>query len=263
MAGRFAHLELDPAAGRPAGPPVQRGAAEVTAADLLARAEQQELDGDFEHALRLFTRCLEQDRSAVAAWVGQVRMLVELDELREASLWVDKALELFRNQGELLAVKAQAQLRLGDRPMALATSDRALKAPGSSAWRWLVRAGVLFAQSQRAAKTCLQRALEQEHAELSDRVRAVRLLLHEGQAGLALEQIRRVLGDHPAVGPFWYLLGRCQQELGWPEDATTSYQRCLELQRDHRQALAALSALQDAPWAARVLRRVRQWLRHR
>ncbi len=261
MPGRFARLELDHAQRRPQGRPAERGAAETTPAELLARAEQAELDSDFERALRLFTRCLELDRAVVEAWVGQVRMLVELGELREASLWADKALELLRNQGELLAAKAQVQLRLGDRPEALATCDRALKAQGSSAWRWLVRAEVLFAQGQRAAHTCLRRGLEQEQAGLADRVRAVRLLLHAGQAGLALEQIRRILKEHPTAGPFWYLLGRCQQELGWASDAQASYQRCLELHSQHNPARNALAELRNAPWTARVLGRVRRWLR--
>ena len=47
----------------------------------------------------------------VAGWVGQVQMLVQLQEYPEADLWSRKGLELFPNNGELLAGRAQAFCR--------------------------------------------------------------------------------------------------------------------------------------------------------
>ena len=56
--------------------------------------EAEEL-GRFETALQMYTRALRQERALIPAWVGQVQMLVQLDEYQEARLWSDKALELF------------------------------------------------------------------------------------------------------------------------------------------------------------------------
>jgi len=61
--------------------------------------------GNFEQALRLFSKVLEFNPQNTVAWTGQVRMLIELGEFREAKLWADKALERFPNEPELLAVR--------------------------------------------------------------------------------------------------------------------------------------------------------------
>src|SRR3954469_12306995 len=64
--------------------------------------------GDFEYALRAYAKVLEYNPRNVAAWAGQVRMLIELGEFQEAKVWSDKALEQFPRDPDLLAAKAVA-----------------------------------------------------------------------------------------------------------------------------------------------------------
>src|SRR4051794_36190979 len=64
--------------------------------------------GRFEQALRAYAKALEQNPKSAAAWTGQVRMLIELGEFKEAKLWAEKALALFPREGDLLAAKAVA-----------------------------------------------------------------------------------------------------------------------------------------------------------
>src|SRR2546427_12226077 len=71
-------------------------------------------NGKFESALRLYSKVLEFNPQNASAWAGQVRMLIELGEFREAKLWADKALERFRHEPELLAAKAVALGRGGE-----------------------------------------------------------------------------------------------------------------------------------------------------
>ena len=115
MSGRFTRLEMEDqrraesgSAEELAGTPVRTAAHHREVADEAYRA------GHFETALQMYTRALGVDRSLVPAWVGQLQMLVELREYPEARLWADKALELFRNNGDILAAKAQACVRQGD-----------------------------------------------------------------------------------------------------------------------------------------------------
>src|SRR5438094_5944840 len=68
-------------------------------------------NGNFESALRLYSKVLEFNPQNAAAWTCQVRMLIELGEFREARLWSDKALERFPHELELLAAKAVALAR--------------------------------------------------------------------------------------------------------------------------------------------------------
>ena len=102
---RFSQLEFDekkPQRQRSEGEPV-RGA------DYFHKeALKYWLAGDFELALRNYSRVLEEDNTLFEAWVGQILMLIELAEYNEAVVWTDKALEFFPEHPELLAAKAIA-----------------------------------------------------------------------------------------------------------------------------------------------------------
>src|SRR6185436_12108099 len=112
-----------------------------------------------ESALRLYSKVLEYDPLDTNAWTGQVRMLIELGEFREAKLWADKALERFPHHPELLAAKAVALGRSGDLQGALAFSDAAIEERGDTPYVWLARADVLLAREETRADYCLEEAL--------------------------------------------------------------------------------------------------------
>ena len=139
MSGRFANLEFGDEQHDSLEAQQGERTMERSAKEFLSRADEEYRWGSFDKALRLYTRALHEDRAAIPAWVGQVQMLVQLDECHEANVWSDKALELFRNNSELLAAKAQACARLHDHKTGLACSDASLQASGSSPWRWIVR----------------------------------------------------------------------------------------------------------------------------
>src|SRR3977135_3448429 len=99
-------------------------------AHYLAEARAAFGNGNFEAGLRLYSKVLEFNPLNAAAWTGQVRMLIELGEFREAKLWADKALERFPHEPELLAAKAVALGRSGELQEALAFSDAAIEERG-------------------------------------------------------------------------------------------------------------------------------------
>ena len=108
-------------------------------------------NGNFESALRHYSKVLEFNPQNAAAWTGQVRMLVELGEYREAKLWADKALEHFPHEPELLAAKAVALGRSGDLQGALAFSDAAIEERGDTPYIWLARGDVLLTRKESRA----------------------------------------------------------------------------------------------------------------
>lgn len=263
MAGRFSSLEFD-GQGRDEEklPHRQGGAGEaVTAQAYVAKARAADQWGEYETALRLYTRALQEDRAAIPAWVGQVQMLVLLGECREARMWSDKALELFRNNGELLAAKAQACLRQRERNDAMACSDASLAAPGSSAWRWQVRGEVLLDQQRRHAEECFQKSLAEADADWFDRIVIARIYLRYNRATNALSYAQAAAGMRPTHGYVWFVLGNCQKSLGLKPLAQESYQRCLQLREGYGPALRAIERLDDRPtlfgWAGGLLRRWR------
>ena len=115
--------------------------------------------GNFESALRLYSKVLEFNPVNVDAWTGQVRMLVELGEFREARLWADKALERFPHDPELLAAKAVALGREGDPDGALAFSDASIEERGDTPYIWLARGDVLLSRKEPRADFCFEKAL--------------------------------------------------------------------------------------------------------
>ena len=249
MPGRFANLEFDDrqrhAEQRELESRSQQYTREDAAASLLAQANDGYHWGRFESALRLYTRALREDRTLIPAWVGQVQMLVQLDECHEARVWSDKGLELFRNNGELLAAKAQACARLNDAKSASACSDASLAAPGASPWRWIARAETLLAQRQKFAAECFQKAVAEPAADWFDHVVIARIHLYYTRATSALHYLRQALELEPTHGYVWYEMGNCQRALGLAPAAAESYQRCLELRADYAEAERALESLSD------------------
>jgi len=116
-------------------------------------------NGDFEQALRMYSKVLEFNPQNVAAWTAQVRMLIELGEFREAKLWADKALERFPNAPELLAAKAVALGRSGDLQGAIAFSDASIEERGDTPYIWLARGDVLLARKEQRADYCFEKAM--------------------------------------------------------------------------------------------------------
>src|SRR5690242_4258552 len=126
----------------------------------LRLAESERRQGLYENALRFYSRSLELDKSQVIGWLGQVCMLIALDENVEAELWARKALELFKNHGDLLAARAQALCRFKDRSQASAACDAAMAQPNTTAYRWQVRGEVMIVTRSEVDRYCFDKAIQ-------------------------------------------------------------------------------------------------------
>ena len=145
--GRFGSLELG-------GPKASAAQPEIVKDEAYYVAEAHDLfyRGRFDLALRAYSKVLEFNAANQDAWTAQVRMLVELGELREARLWADKALERFPIHPDLLAAKAVVYARMADLDGALAFSDGAIEERGNTPYVWLARGDVLLARSEDRAR---------------------------------------------------------------------------------------------------------------
>jgi tetratricopeptide (TPR) repeat protein len=259
MAGRFSNLELTNTTSEAEAivAPALRGEPIRSAQDYLRQADEAHRSGRFEPALKLFTRALGQDRALARAWVGQVQMLVEMNELAEGRMWADKALELFKNHGDLLAARAQACLRMGDTDAAAAASDAACAAAGTTPFRWRVRGEVMLAGNRGRAQALFRQSLTEPTADWFDRVAIARVCLYHGMpaAGMEFAQEGTKAGARHAYG--WFVLGRCQEALGWAEQACVSYGRCMELDAAMPGAREALVGVRSRGVVSRLASRVK------
>ncbi|MCD4726285.1 MAG: tetratricopeptide repeat protein [Pirellulales bacterium] len=244
---RFDKLEFN-TRSRTSPEPDERDSQARDAGYWMNKADQSRRIGFYEIALKYYSRALEMDRSQIAGWVGQVQMLVQLDECPEAELWSRKGLELFPTNGELMAGRAQAFCRMGDMKQAHALSDGSLQQTGQSAYRWLVRGEIMVAARQDMDRYCFDKAQELSKDWLVS-LEIARGELFYRRPSKALVRIRRAVELAPEAYYAWYFQGVCQSELGLTHAARESFQRCLELCPRHAGADEQLRCLQGWHWS--------------
>src|SRR5262249_50358170 len=214
----------------------------------LRLAHDNRTQGLYENALRLYSRALEQDKSLVDGWVGQVQMLVLLGEYPEADLWARKALEIFRNNPDLLAGRAQALLRRGDRGHAQGLCDTAMSQSGQSSYRWLVRGELMVASRSDTDRYCFEKAMQADPDWLVG-LEAALIYQFYDQPAKALPFVRSVVEKAPDSPYPWYVLGCIEDDLGFESRARTSLERCLQLVPGYVDARTRLAQIDNRGWS--------------
>jgi len=209
-------------------------------------------NGNFEQALRFYSKVLEYNTNQVAAWTGQVRMLIELGEFREAKLWADKALERFPHEAELLAAKAVALGRTGDLPGALAFSDASIEGRGDTPYVWLARGDVLLARAEARADYCFEKALLLAPRDWFTAWLAARIRFYYQQFVLALKLIQQAVELNSGNFLLWLEQGHCQQAIGLVGAAAVSFTQARQLNPHSQAADNALHRIANVGLLARL-----------
>jgi tetratricopeptide (TPR) repeat protein len=252
---RFDKLEFNAPDETPDDQPELRRA-DLDESHWMKRADENRRQGLYENALKYYSRALERDRSVVTGWVGQVQMLVLLDEFREADVWGRKALELFPNQADLLAGRAQACCRLGDLKQAHALCDGAIHQQGLSAYPWTVRGELMLAGRQQVEQHCFDKAQQLSRDWLVPLEIAVVCLYYKNPSK-AINRVRRAVEIAPDAYYAWYVQGLCQTRLGFDRQARQSFEQCLNLCPRHADSLSRLAEIESQTWSpARLWRRL-------
>jgi tetratricopeptide (TPR) repeat protein len=248
---RFDHLELD-------SKPRQQTLPE---ADLIVRnddhderywlkkAIDERRGGLHESALRYYSRALEVDKSLVEGWTGQVQMLIALGEYPEAELWSRKALELFKNNADLLAARSQALCRIGDLKNAQANCDAAIAQPGVSSYPWVARGELMLARKENLDDYCFDKAAQLDSDWLV-LVEIGAIYLQYGKPTKALQRTRTAVEKAPDQAYGWYCQGVCEMALGLTGPAEKSFRHCLQLVPNHS---LARQSVDEARKSRRIL----------
>lgn len=198
------------------------------------------LAGDFEVALRNYSRVLEQNNLNFEGWIGQVLMLIELGEYKEALIWADKALRLFPEHSELLAAKAIACCRNAKPDKAIAYSDNSIGKDDVTSRVWLARAEVMLSRKSQIVDGCISKAINSAGPNsASIKLEAARLLRKKGNYSAAMSYLNEVVQAFPKSSLAWYELGCCQARLGLPQ-AHATFKQALQFRPDWDEAKTAL-----------------------
>jgi tetratricopeptide (TPR) repeat protein len=242
---RFSSLEFDDASDQP-----ERSNGEEIRNEgyFYKQAIRSYLHGDFELALRNYSRALEANSQFLAGWAGQVQMLIELQEYKEAMMWSDKAMELFPEHPEFLSYKAIACFRDARFREAMAFSDNAISKDSPGPWAWLARTELLIKKNRRIAETCIPKAIAcaGQQAPLI-RLDAGRILVRYGLYASAMDFLSAAVRDFPKSAVVWLELGRCQRMLGYAH-AQTTLKQCHLLRPDWNIAEQELSKCKTGFW---------------
>ena len=223
---RFENLELS---GESEEQPHRQKALVKDEAYYLAEAQTAFENGEFEAALRSYGKVIEYNPNNPSAWNGQVRMLIELGECKEAKLWADKALERFANEPELLAAKAVALARNGDLDAALIFSDTSIEERGNTPYVWLARGDVLLARKEPRADYCFEKAQLLAPRDWLVAWLAARIRYFYEQLALAMKLLQQAVEWNAGHFILWLELGRCQQKLGLEGPARVSFTQAKQL----------------------------------
>lgn len=239
--GRFSNLEFD-------GQEPLREETSATGelrdeAYYLRLADQEFRRAHFDRALRFYSRSLEYNANLHAAWVGQVQMLVEMGEYNEARLWADKALELHRDNADIISAKVVACARSGDAKKAIEFSDAAIAQRGTTPFVWLARGEALMAARQANDEFCLDKAAAESKQDWFMQLRIARVYYSHRQFSRAMTWIQRATQQEPGAPYVLHVLGDCRLALGFASSARSSYRQALAADPDFLLSRAALDGL--------------------
>ncbi len=246
---RFSQLEFGDAHSERSRQP---GEEERGAAYFLKQALRYWLAGDYEVALPNHARVLEQDSARFEGWSGQVQMLIELGEYKEADVWADKAMDLFPDHPELLAHKAVANHRDARYDKAVAYSDNAVGRDPATPRVWLARAEIFLKRKDAVVDGCIGKAM---HLAQQDKpivkLEAARLLRQKKNYVMAITHLNEAMPNLTKAPMLWLELGLCQAALGQSQ-AGTSLEQALRLRPHWDKARAALQQCEKSGFWGRL-----------
>jgi len=231
--GRFSKLDLENQALTPV--PKADDWPDLDDSACLRDGDENFYEGHYEPALNAYSRALRFNRDLPAAWLGQIRCLIEMGEFPEAVTWSDRALEKFPNHPDLLASKGLALMKMGDTVAGTEYSDGAVELRATSAWVWLARGECLLLAGQPEANVnrCFLKALEYSEGSNTWQSELAIGTAYNGvrkwaSARRHLVAAQRLNTDHPVV---LYQLALAQEGLGETRAAAGLLQRACEIRR--------------------------------
>ena len=228
--------------------------------DYLRMAETAWKRGDFEKALRHYSKALGMDPTLEEAWLGQVRCLLDLDEVREARIWANKALEQLPRSAQLMGARSLVLIRMTEDGPAMEMSDKAFALKEFTWYLWFTRGCVLLRRGLKASDYCFQKALEFNPRDWHVHLRIGMAYLDALDCHLALPYLRKAAQAEPSNPLVLLKYGQCSAKMGWFDQARSHYGKALKeptgLDAELRKSMAETLKWSPLGWAKGFVNRL-------
>jgi len=224
----------------------------------LAEGDTLFYQGEYQKALRYFSRAMQVDQSSVESWIGQVKCLIEMKQYKEASIWVLRGLELFPEDPRLVSLQGLTYALNGTVKRAIGCSDYAISRPvPATAYVWAVRGHILSIADNQNAAFCFDKAMEVRAKEdWRTPMEIGLLLLAERKWSRAVEFLQCAVQANQKNRFLWKKLGYASERLGLNTAAHEAYTAALHLDAGDREAAHALRNLTSTSLPVRLWRRL-------
>ena len=240
--GRFSKLEtgkgrddLKPAAAREAGGQSAEGIADEDLYDYVhyvERGDEAFFGGQFDRAMRLYSRALQAESTQSRPWIGQVLSLLEQGQLREADAWSARALHQFPEDHDIISLRAVVYAHQGMDKRAMGSSDYAFTR-GESVFGWIARGHTLLIAGSKNADMCFEKAMERVTGDdWKSPFLIGRIYYRRKRFSKALEYFQRSCAMRVNNANLWHYIGLCRERLGFQREAVEAYERSLEHDAD-------------------------------
>lgn len=272
--GRFSKLETGAGEGPEKEPgegpfglhlkPRRRGSDEDTGTSVdydqghyLAEGHKYFYSGDYQKAMRAYSRAMQVDHSAIDPWVGQVLSLIMLKQNREAAMWALRGTELFPEDARLVSLQGLTLALTGARQRAISCSDFAMSRPnGGTPFAWAMRGQILSLCENPNAGFCLQKVEEtRDPGDWQILATVGEFLLAQRKWARAIDFLRPAVEIQPGNGWLWKRLGLAYEHLAFTQKAMNAYNCALEINPNDKEATECIRRLTSVPITQRIWRR--------
>ena len=149
---------------------------------------------------------------------------------------------------DLIAARAHAYNRAGDKKRAHELSDGAFRQPDPSAYCWIVRGELMVASRPEVERHCFDKA-QQLDSDWLVPIDIAHIYLYYNNPSKALDRVRLAVKAAPDCYYPWYLQGVCQKKLGFNSQAQKCFKRCLDLCPRDEAATEQLAKVAKSIWS--------------
>jgi len=214
--------------------------------------------GDYQKAMRAYSRAMQVDHSAIEPWVGQILSLIKMKQYREAAMWSIRGTELFPEDARLASLQGLSLALTGARQRAIACSDFAMGRPnGATAFTWAIRGQILSHAENPNAPFCFEKVLEtRDPGDWQILALVGDFLLTERKWARGLEFLKMAVQINSGNAWLWKRVGYANEHLAFTQPALEAYRSALEINPNDKEASASIARLAATSLPTRLWRRL-------